>query len=113
MASVWSPDGSSVAVATGLGSERREIILMPGGGTGEIQSLLRSDDLVIPKDWSRDGKFLLFDKVAPDGDVELWATSLEEGGEPFLVAGSGRSDSRGQFSPDGRWVAYDSDERGQ
>jgi Tol biopolymer transport system component len=75
--------------------------------------LVDSPDEDIPESWSRDGRTLLFlRRVVEDDSQTAWALPLEGGGEaePFLT--SFRMDET-QLSPDGRWVAYVSNESGR
>ncbi len=103
---VWSPDGRRLA----YGSSKKlnfSIFQKNADGSGSEEEIA---DLGVmqqnPWDWSRDGKFLLLRK-----DQELWYMSLEDRqAKPFLP---GQSPARNaQFSPDGKWVAYSSNETG-
>jgi hypothetical protein len=63
-------------------------------------------------DWSRDGRFLLYDSVDSKGDVDIWALPLE-GRKAYTVVQTQFNERLGQFSPDGRWIAYQSDKTGR
>jgi Tol biopolymer transport system component len=66
-----------------------------------------------PTSWSRDGRFLLFyTALVPKTHSDIWVLSLESY-KPTLLAGTDLTESFPAFSPDGRWVAYTSDESGQ
>jgi hypothetical protein len=70
--------------------------------------------LLTPSDWSPDGRFLLYTfsgGFPPTSDV--WALPLFGDRQPFPVADTRFGESLGAFSPDGRWIAYVSDETGQ
>ena len=115
---VWSQDGSHVAYAstraggTGLyqkasnGTGVEEMLLPPSGGR----------DL---DDWSRDGRFLTYSEASGKGSkMDLWVLPMtpEKPGEarkPSVYLNSEANESQGQFSPDGHWVAYVSDETGR
>ena len=109
---VWSRDGSMVAYrtdadgsslylkrATGLERERKRFTMPPSS----------MDDLV-PNSWSLDDQQILFTRQGASGEhLELLPAA---GGEPTrLLTGKG-SETNGQISPDGKWVAYASDESG-
>jgi Tol biopolymer transport system component len=67
-----------------------------------------------PLSWSRDGSFLLYASRAPKTGDDLWALPLRGDRKPVAIAASEWSETDGAFSPDGRWVAYvsnDSDRR--
>jgi dipeptidyl aminopeptidase/acylaminoacyl peptidase len=73
------------------------------GQAGEVQTAC---------DWSPDGRFLLFRRLdSSSGYYDLYAVAAD-GGEPFAVVTTPYDDRDGQFSPDGKWIAYQSDEAG-
>ena len=65
-----------------------------------------------PSDWSPDGRFLLYYVPDPKTGTDLWVLP-EETREPFLFLQTDANELWGQFSPDGRWVAYQSNETGR
>ena len=64
-------------------------------------------------DWSRDGRFILFRSVDPATSHDLWALPLDGNKTPFPVVRTRFTEPYGQFSPDGKWVAYQSNESGR
>ncbi|HEY5611077.1 MAG TPA: hypothetical protein VIL97_07710, partial [Thermoanaerobaculia bacterium] len=65
-------------------------------------------------DVSPDDRFLLYRTTKdPQTKVDLWVVPLEPGGKPFPFARSPFSETGGRFSPDGKWIAYTSDELGR
>ena len=70
------------------------------------QLLLTSPQLMVATDWSRDGRFLLYSSVDPKGLQSLWALSSLDDRKPFKVVQTDFSTGWGQFSPDGKWIAY-------
>ncbi|MFY9844467.1 MAG: protein kinase [Terriglobales bacterium] len=110
---VWSRDGRTLAYrnagsdgptlllkpATGLERERKRFTLPP----------ISMDDL-IPNSWSLDDQQILFTHQVSSGEfLELIPVA---GGEPTRFLTSKGSEANGQISPDGKWVAYASDESG-
>jgi Tol biopolymer transport system component len=85
----------------------------PSSGAGDDELLLESDQSKLPCDWSADGRFLLFRSTDPQTGWDLWVlpTSGEKKPFPFLKTPFAERD--GQFSPDGKWIAYQSDESGR
>jgi Tol biopolymer transport system component/tRNA A-37 threonylcarbamoyl transferase component Bud32 len=105
-ASVWSPDGRQLL----LSSNRRralDLYIKNAGGVEEERDVFHDDFDKLANDWSRDGKYILFRHAD-----ELWYLTLPEfTPRPFLkTAGILQN---GQFAPDGKWVAYNSNETGR
>ena len=109
MSPVWSPDGRYVVYdRPGDGIYRK-----PANGAGAEELMLRARGLAVPKSWSPDGRFIIYDKVSPETGSDLLGMPAEPDAKPFVVVQSPAMESQGQFSPDGRWVAYTSNESGR
>jgi eukaryotic-like serine/threonine-protein kinase len=105
----WSPDSSRIAYRV-VASEGREIYLKPVNGLGEAERLLKNDLGAWPASWSPDGRFLLFMGQGSVTDADIGVVPLAGARKPSLFVGA---PSRwGQFSPDGKWVAYQSNASG-
>jgi len=110
--SVWSPDGSRVAFA----SNRKSVFnsywkLSSGAGVDEL--LLESDQVSGPNDWSSDGRLLLFRNIDPKTGMDLWVLPVSGEKKPFPFLKTPFEEREGQFSPDGKWIAYQSNESGR
>ena len=111
-----SPDGR-VAFSSTLHGAAGDLYWMSSSGVGSPDPLLvKSSTVKHPNHVSADGRFLIYDDHT-DQRQDLWILPLQvsPGGErtpiPFLVT---RADETfGQFSPDGKWIAYSSDESGR
>ena len=67
----------------------------------------------MPLDWSKDGRFLLYSQGDPKTGGDLWALPMTGNDrKPVVVANTAFEERQGQFSPDGRWVAYQTNESG-
>jgi Tol biopolymer transport system component len=108
---VWSPDGNSIAFASNR-QGRLDIYQKAADGSGEERLLLESDEDTIPTSWSRDGRFLLYQSEGLQTGSDLWVLPLQDPGSPFPFLRTEFIEQRGAFSPDGRWVAYSSNEAG-
>lgn len=119
---VWSRDGSQIAYTQGGGAANdagHKVLSRASNGTGEEKLILTLDPASGMQqalcDWSPDGRFLMFRygfSNAGDG-FDLWILPLFGDRKPFpYVTGPG-DQLYGQFSPDGRWVAYTSTETGR
>ena len=82
-------------------------------GAGNDEMLYQSKNWCLPNDWSPNNQYILFFEVDPKTKYDLWVLRLSEPKKafPFLVTEANEANAR--FSPDGKWVAYASDESGQ
>jgi Tol biopolymer transport system component len=64
-------------------------------------------------DWSHDGRFLLYHSYDPQTSWDLWVLPIEGDRKPFVFLKTNFDERRAMFSPDGRWVAYMSNESGR
>jgi dipeptidyl aminopeptidase/acylaminoacyl peptidase len=106
---VWSPDGKRVVFAS---NRNVSFDMFQKRLDGEVKALYESGDDTIPTDWSRDGQFVLFSKRSERGDFDLWALRLEDL-ETSPVAQTPFDERHGRFAPDGRRVAFVSNESGR
>jgi Tol biopolymer transport system component len=112
LAPVWSSDGSRIIFS--LSREGNfDLYQKPASGTTDEELLLKSNEDKYPTSWSRDGRFLLYTEAGPKGKYELWVLPLGGDKKPFPLLRTDFNERSGQFSPDGRWVAYSSDESGR
>jgi Tol biopolymer transport system component len=116
-AAVWSSDGTKVAFASDYPDGRVLRIYALSytpGAKYELLSPPLGDRSIVPQDWSPDGTYLLCDAVdRPDGDNQIVALSLDAQRTITTLADTSFEERAGQFSPDGRWIAYQSDESGR
>ncbi|MBZ5696532.1 MAG: serine/threonine-protein kinase [Acidobacteriia bacterium] len=108
---VWSPDGSRIAFGSNRGGGF-DLYQKTSNLAGEDELLYKSGDAKVPTSWSPDGRFLLYFNPVPPS--HLWVLPLGGGDrKPILVERSEFNEAVGRFSPDGRWIAYSSDESGK
>ena len=112
IAPIWSPDGSRIAFA-GTDGPGFNLYQKPTATTGNESLLLDTLQTAVPTDWSRDGRFLLYRSIDRQAGSDLWALPMEPSGKPFPVAQTTFDERGGQFSPDGQWVAIESNESGR
>ena len=114
---IWSPDGSRIAFASNRGGPAglHQIYQKHSSGAGTEEVILRENTQKFVTDWSRDGKFILFDATSPKSSTrsDLWALALQGDRTPRPFVRTAFNETHGRFSPDGRWVAYVSDETGR
>lgn len=64
-------------------------------------------------DWSADGKFIVFNNLTADAGVDIWAVPLKGDRKAFEVVRTEFNEGLAQFSPNGNWIAYQSDKTGR
>ncbi|MCK4546380.1 MAG: PD40 domain-containing protein [Candidatus Eisenbacteria sp.] len=112
---VWTPDGKRVTFASAVrGPEPRlDLVWMPVEGTEQEDILRDMKGAQFANSWSPDGRTLLFTDEHPETKFDMWAVSLEEGSEPRPLIRTRFNETAAVFSPDGRWIAYQSDRSGR
>jgi Tol biopolymer transport system component len=108
---LWSPDGGRIAFES-VRSGSVALSVKPSAGDGAEEVLFESPEIKIPCDWSPDGRFLLYYVPNPKTGTDLWVLPLGTRA-PFVWLETAANELWGQFSPDGRWVAYQSNETGR
>jgi Tol biopolymer transport system component len=111
LGALWSPDGRALAFSTDT-ADRHEIYTVNAQG-GVPQRLFRAPKLVVLTDWSSDRRRLLFQTRGESTRDDVWVLPLDSGQAAFPYLRSQFSERQARFSPDGRWVAYSSDESGR
>jgi len=112
-APIWSPDGSRLVFFSNRSGDP-VLYQKLASRAGPEEQLPGSSG--IPLNWSRDGRFILYFALAPQSGYDLWALPALPGGgqrKSFPLANSSFEERDGQFSPDGRFMAYSSNESGQ
>jgi Tol biopolymer transport system component/predicted Ser/Thr protein kinase len=106
---VWSPDGKNVVFSSNR-TGAPKMYIKPADGSGEERQL--TDQPSIPTSWSKDGRFLLFTSGSPKTSNDLWVLSNpgSADGKPVPILATQFGEQGGQISPDGRWIAYMSNE---
>jgi Tol biopolymer transport system component len=108
---VWSPDGKSLAFTTSrtAGSEVQRKL---ASGLGEEEQVAVFDRVGYITAWSPDGRLLAYETLGSGTEWDCWLYSFDEGaGRPLVETRF--TDVDPSFSPDGRWVAYASNESGR
>ena len=109
---IWSPDGTRIAFESNR-TGTRDLYVKAASGAGAEEVLVASSQTKLPTDWSADGRFLLYFSVDPQTNADLWVLSLEGDRTPWVFLKTPFDERDGTFSPDGRWVAYSSNESGR
>jgi Tol biopolymer transport system component len=108
---VWSPDGSKIAFFSNAEGVF-DIDVKPVNGEGRAEPLYKSPLPKYPTDWSRDGRYILFGVISPGTREDVWAVSTaDRKAAPILDTIYGESSAA--LSPDGKWLAFQSDQSGR
>ncbi|HLG59962.1 MAG TPA: protein kinase [Vicinamibacterales bacterium] len=109
---VWSPDARFIAFQSNR-SGAFNLYRKPTVGDGAEELLFATPNYKSPTDWSRDGQFLLFRMTSPETGYDVWALPMDRKTKPFPVVQTNAEERDAQFSPDGQWIAYQSNESGR
>jgi Tol biopolymer transport system component len=109
---IWSPDGKSIVFSSNR-TGAHDLYMKPAADTGGEGLLLHMPETQVAMDWSRDGRFLLYMVGDPKAPLSLWALPLQGDRKTFRVMQTDADRSFGQFSPDGKMIAYSSTESGR
>jgi Tol biopolymer transport system component len=111
---VWSPDGRSIVYSKGVQGGGFTLYLKSTATDRAAAPL--ADDLrrpAIAMDWSHDGRFVLYrTKESPAGSWDIWVVPTEGDRKPVPVAHEEFDERDAQFSPDDRWIAFESNKSG-
>jgi Tol biopolymer transport system component len=115
---IWSPDGSHIVFQSNRRNGIFDLYQRPASGAGADEVLWADGEYKVPTSWSADGRFILY-----TSNTDIWVLPLEAaattgparagGSRPIRLMETRFNESEGEFSPDGRMVAYTSNESGQ
>jgi len=112
---VWTPDGKRVTF-TSTRAGQPNLFWKAADGCGATERLTTSEHPQFSNAWSPDGQELVFSEYNPQSGLDLWVLPLEDDHKPGkarLILQTPFNEFTAQFSPDGRWLAYVSDESGR
>jgi Tol biopolymer transport system component len=109
---LWSPDGRSIIFASSRDGANN-LYRTPADGSHAAERLTDSPNEHGPTAVSRDGRVLVFTESKPDGDTDLAVLSLMGKPEVRPLIHTAFQESDASISPDGRYVAYASNESGR
>lgn len=111
VAPIWSPDGSRIVFCSDRDGPMN-LYQRAASGAGNEEALLKTDNNKGSTDWSADGRFILYQEQSQKTDFDLWVLPSSGGQKPFPYLQTAFAEQQGRFSPDGKLVAYASNESG-
>ena len=106
----WAPDGRRLTYFSCCENESTPTLhIKDSGDTGEGELPIKDQWFMSPQDWSQDGRFIIYQK----DQSELWVLPLSGDAKPYAFIQPQSTDAGARFSPDGRWVAFISEETGR
>jgi hypothetical protein len=112
-APAWSSDGREIIFSSNRMSGMYSLYRKAATGVPDDKLLLQWTSDAWPASWSRDGRFLLYTTRDPKSKADLWYLPLESGRKPVSLLATEFNEEDGRFSPNMRWIAYESDESGE
>ena len=109
---VWSPDGSSIVYSSVRERAVANLYKKASSGAAREELLLETAEAKQADDWSRDGRSILYEVNTSQGR-DLWVLPLSGDRKPVPFLKTQFNERKGRFSPDGKWIAYTSNESGE
>jgi Tol biopolymer transport system component len=111
-APTWAPNGRDIAFSalrSGVWQIFRKDVT---SGRPEEPLTTGAGDKIVP-DWSRDGRYLVFDQIGATTAEDIWAMPLEGDRRPFPLVQTPAVEANPALSPDGQWLAYETSQTGR
>lgn len=108
---VWSPDGAEILYRSDEHGPP-DLYARSAAGGGDSRLVLSRSTVLTPQDWSSESQHVLFQVSSRITGLDQWILDLEGDGEPRPLLDTPYAEWGGRFSPDGRWVAFVSNESG-
>ncbi len=110
---LWSPDGKTIAYFKRTKEGKSGIFMKPSDGSGDEVEIYNSEQTrVYLNHWSSDGKYLLVDNLTKNAQSDLLIIPLSGDKKPWKYLDSKKDEYESSISPNGKWIAYLTDESG-
>ena len=109
---LYSPDGARIIYTSDKATGVSDIYEASAEGRDE-RPMLRTKENKIVNDWSPDGGYIVFVSTNPETNKDMWLLPTTGAKTPVPFLKSRFNEIQARVSPDGRWIAYASDESGE
>src|ERR1017187_3963458 len=114
---VWSPKGDRLVFSSDRdgGPGHLNLYQRASSGAGQDELLCSTPNSKVATSWSSDGRYIAYSEADPKTKLDLWVLPMDgppENRKPVAFLKTEFNETEGQFSPDGHWMAYTSDESG-
>ena len=106
----WSPDGKYIAYMKRVENGKTIIVMKPSDGSGQEKEIYSSEGRLYVDEWSKDGNFLIIDNLTLQSQSDLLIVPLTGNKKPWKYLDSPKDEYEACLSPDGKWIAYLSNE---
>lgn len=103
----WSPDGKRIAFIRGV-----DVCVADTSGMQQVEQLTSSPQPKVTSSWTPDGKYILYTQYQPDGTQDIMRIEARAGAKSEIVLATADSETEAHISPDGRFLAYESEKAG-
>ena len=107
----WQPDGKAIAYTARNPTSGEDLMIMPLDGSAETRPIFVAPGDQYDASWTPDGRSLVY--LDDDPTQGIWMVRLADGVRAKLTSGAGKSMGEPRVSPDGRWLAYASNQSGR
>ena len=108
----WSPDGTQIVFSSNRAGPY-DIFMKEVGGSSEEKVLFASSDWKFVSDWTRDGRYIVFENDSPKTKADIFILPMFGDRKPYPYLQTQFNEAQGNVSPDGRWIAYGCDDTGR
>lgn len=108
---IWSPDGNRILYSS-VSNGKADLYQKLATGSGSDELIFKSDQDKLAGEWSSDGRNILFRSADPKTGFDIWVLPLTGDRKPTRFLQMPFNETGPHFSPDGKWIAYYSNESG-
>jgi serine/threonine-protein kinase len=112
---IWTPDGKRIVFTSFVSAQgnRADIASKSADGSGPIERLSSRSHAAYAHSWTPDGTALAFTERRPEDFSDIWVLPLKSDRQPEAIVSTRFAEAQPDISPNGRWLAYTSDESGR